>query len=170
MVFLVALMSATCYAPILNVRAVGCFDVDAPAWSPSKAKEFGFQFPSRIELDSAFAADHPNARRGWPWSDDEGVYWNNTASDWIRLEGDTIVGRPGNTEFHTFGGDSIWVTFRTRAERFQAWLAPSRTGYDGIAQRVNWKTGSRESVPIALRRTSCLPARATSVRRTPGYP
>lgn len=142
------------------MRAIGCYEVDASTWTSSRATEYGFSFPDRIELDSAFAADRPSARRGWPWNDDVGVYWDNTASDWM-LAGDTIVGIPSRTAFHTLDKDSIIVTFTSRRDGFQAWLAPTSAGYRGLAQRVDWKTGRRESVPMELRRTACVSRRST---------
>ena len=148
-------LATACYVPVLTTRALGCYVVEAPAWSPSQAAEFGFTFPGHIELDSAFAADRPDARRGWPWHDDLHVSWANTAPDWLRIPGDTIVTIPGRTVFHTLAQDSIRVLFRSRRDGFDAWLAPFDAGYRGLAQRVNWKTGRRESVPIELNRASC---------------
>jgi hypothetical protein len=154
-------LTMACYAPILTTRAVGCYIVGAPAWTPAKAAEYGFVFPSHVELDSAFAADRPGARRGWPWNDDLHISWVNTAPDWLRLPGDTIVAVPGRTQFHTLGNDSIRVLFSSRSDGFDAWLGPSEVGYAGLAQRVDWKTGRRESIPVELHRRRCGGLRAT---------
>jgi hypothetical protein len=154
-------LATGCYAPVLTTRAVGCYAVEAPAWTPARASEYGFAFPEGIELDSAFAAESPDGRRGWPWNDEMRVVWDNTASDWLMLPGDTIIGLPLGPAFHTMQQDSIRVSFRSRRDGFQAWLAPFTAGYRGVAQRVDWKTGRRESIFIELRRTRCSDAGAS---------
>jgi hypothetical protein len=117
-----------CYAPVMIVRAVGCYEVEAPARTAARV------FLLQIELDSAFAAGRPEARRGWPWNDEHGVYWDNTASGWILLPGDTLIGVPDRAAFHTLGLDSIRVRFKGRRDGFEAWLAPASRGYRGLAQ------------------------------------
>ena len=149
-----------CFVPTLTPGVAGCYEVEAPRWSPH-LRPYPSALPRLIMLDSVFAADYQSnelattSRRGWPLSDSVRITWSNEHSDWLLLPGDTIAVPRGGPSFHRLSNDSIVVAMNGAFGGFVALLASDGGGFRGLAYHRDERTFRQYSMPIALRRTTC---------------
>ena len=125
--------------PALTTRALGCYVVHVQGWSHAAAQVTGFAaLPSSLALDSVFVVE--GGRRvvvpgDWlvQGANRNHTTWGNTLGDWLRL-GDSLVFPRSTTGFHELAADSIVVSWSGWGGSLTAYLAPTASGYRGLAQ------------------------------------
>ena len=154
----VLLFTAACMAPPPPAprQALGCFSVHPSAWSTTAVHVTGIrQLPASIVLDSSFTTS--GARRVWLPKNTPGVVaeWSTDLYEWRRFD-DSIVPWPSRDAFHTLANDSITVTWGGWGGRLTAYLAPTATGYAGLAQLSPRQLANGASgIIVTLERVLC---------------
>lgn len=149
-----------CLVPTLTPGAVGCYDVETPAWS-AHLRPNPSTLPRLVMLDSAFAAQYQGMgpagahRRGWPWNDSVTITWTNEHSDWLLLPGDTLAVPRDGPAFHRLANDSIVVRMSGAFGGFVALLASDGRNFQGFAFHRDEQTFRQYSMPIRFRRAPC---------------
>ena len=162
-VFVVPLLGGCAFhGPTLTRHALGCYTVTADGWSEETGKAVAFsELPGMVRLDSTFDGNGGRrvlVPRTWKFQGIQTLRaaWGNTAGEWRRLPGDTLIPVPSGVMFHELAADSIVVSWSSWGGGVAAFLAPDGGGYSGIGQ-ITPRQLARGLRPlmISLRRTSC---------------
>jgi len=152
------LVLAGCLAPPPPVprQALGCFSVHPSAWSAAAVYVTGIRrLPSSIILDSSFTPS--GARRIRLPTNTSHVFaeWSNELYEWRRFD-DSILPWPSRNAFHTLANDSITVTWSGWGGWLTAYLAPTGTGYTGLAQlNPRQLANGAPAITVTLERMTC---------------
>ena len=158
---LVLIMIATGCAtnpPVLNPRAVGCFEVNVSGWTGEMTDLVGAEPPDILQLDAAFAGNGTQARWAWPTDWDQRTKWSNIYGDWLVLAGDTVINVPYGPAFHVLGQDSIVVDWTSRKANGSVtmFLAAVENGFAGLGMLYPRPLAREFETPFfRLSRVSC---------------